>query len=365
MEETTKISEIYQLERYLKGKKLKKIFLVCGHSFDKLPIKSNLEALGIPMVRFSDFSPNPDFTAVQKGIALFLEKQCDSIMAVGGGSAIDVAKCIKHFSQKKLTQNGDQLTSINKKIVFMAIPTTAGSGSEATHFAVVYENGIKKSIADNSLLPECIVFMPELLQGLPVYQRKATMLDALCHAVESWWSVNSTEESRRLSKASIAGIWKYKSGYLNCKESANAPMQQSAYLAGKAINLAKTTAAHAMAYTLTSEYHIAHGHAAFLMLPNVWEFMVCHPEQCIDPRGWEYVKKIFYDIAHAISQETPQDAIRRFRELINDLELTRNFHAEKNAAAEFAEKVNLQRLKNNPIKLDQKAVETIYKNVLC
>lgn len=105
---------------------------------------------------------------------------------------------------------------------------------------------------------------PGALKTLPAYQRKSTMLDALCHAVESFWSVHATAESKAYSRDALKMIRRYAEDYLaNCDEG-NAGMLLAANTAGKAINLTQTTAGHAMCYKLTSLYGLAHGHAAAL-----------------------------------------------------------------------------------------------------
>ncbi|MCL1855754.1 MAG: iron-containing alcohol dehydrogenase, partial [Clostridia bacterium] len=154
----------------------KRPLLVCDSAFDMLGV-----ALPCETVRFSGFSSNPRYEDVQAGVEAFAEGMCDCIIAIGGGSCIDTAKSIKYFSSAECP--------------IMAVPTTAGTGSEATHFAVLYRGGEKQSVADERLLPEFVVLQPSLLKTLPVYLKKCTMLDALCQAIESWWSKKATPES--------------------------------------------------------------------------------------------------------------------------------------------------------------------------
>ena len=144
------------------------------------------------------------------------------------------------------------------------MPTTAGTGSEATRYAVIYYNDAKQSITSKSIIPSTVLMDPNALKTLPVYQRKATMCDALCHAIESFWSVNSNEESKKYSRAAIKGVLKNMQGYFENTEEGNAGMLRAAYDAGKAINITQTTAGHAMCYKITSLFGCAHGHAAIL-----------------------------------------------------------------------------------------------------
>ena len=114
-----------------------KVFVVCDSSYPFLNIKSDIENMDKPHVLFSDFTPNPIYEEVCKGIDLFQITKCDSILAVGGGSAIDVAKCIKLFCNMNPEISFLQQTIIPNRIPFLAVPTTAGTGSEETRFAVI------------------------------------------------------------------------------------------------------------------------------------------------------------------------------------------------------------------------------------
>lgn len=171
--------------------------IVCGHSFMRHPAYDRLlQASDMETVPFHDCEPNPKYDSVLKGLKLFEDNHCDMLISVGGGSPMDVAKSIKAF-----VGMDQQTPCVNQAIVpnaipHLAIPTTAGTGSEATHFAVIYYEGKKYSVSDMSLTPDYVVLDAELLSGLPLYQRKATMLDVLCHAIESYWSVKATKTSR-------------------------------------------------------------------------------------------------------------------------------------------------------------------------
>ena len=122
--------------------------LVCGNSFRKQGLYQQLEdALkkeGMELTEFSDFEPNPKYESVISGIKTYRQKGCDLILAAGGGSAMDVAKCIKLFNCMNVEENCLKQEIISNEIPFLAIPTTAGTGSEATRFAVIYYEGNKK-----------------------------------------------------------------------------------------------------------------------------------------------------------------------------------------------------------------------------
>ena len=127
---------------YLRAAGMKKILVVCGNSCGKLKIgkflEKQIDQKQINVVYFKEFAPNPNFSSVVKGVEAYRVNGCDSILAIGGGSAIDVAKCIKLYAM--MPEGSDYLheTVVTNHIPFVAVPTTAGTGSEATRFAVVY-----------------------------------------------------------------------------------------------------------------------------------------------------------------------------------------------------------------------------------
>ena len=262
----TASADYVELDEYFVQSGAKSILLVCDSAFGFLRIKDYFETLearkGIRVVKFSDFQPNPLYESVVKGVEIFHENKCGLIAAVGGGSAIDVAKCIKLYSNMDSSENYLKQQIVPNDVPLFAVPTTAGTGSEATRYAVIYYNGAKQSVTDYSCIPSTVLFDASALKTLPMYQKKATMMDALCHAIESFWSVNSNEESMGYSQQAIEMIVANKASYLANEDAGNENMLKAANIAGKAINITQTTAGHAMCYKLTSLYGIAHGHAA-------------------------------------------------------------------------------------------------------
>lgn len=356
-----------EIDNYIKINRIKKILLVCDDSIKFLRINSYFEnlktRLGISIVRFSDFQPNPLYESVVKGIKVLLNERYDVIMAVGGGSAMDVAKCIKLYANMNHTQNYLTQQIIPNDIKLLAIPTTAGTGSEATRYAVIYYNGEKQSITDNSIIPSTVVFDPTVLTTLPIYQKKATLMDAFCHAIESFWSVNSSEESKSYSKQVIELILANMNSYLAGNIDKNIVMLKAAYIAGKAINITQTTAGHAMCYKLSSLYGIAHGHAAALCTARLWLYMADNLDNCIDARGTEYVAKTFREIAVAMGYNCVENAIYAFKKILDKLELSA---PEMRSDADFEilkVSVNPVRLKNNPIMLTVEAIDELYHGI--
>ena len=222
---------------------------------------------------FSDFEQNPKIEDVEKGVNVFNKNRCDLIIAVGGGSVIDIGKLINFFSKKNKPFTSLFKSVLNKedKYSFVAIPTTAGAGSEATHFAVVYANKLKYSIADNNLLPEMVLIDHSFLKSQSKYQMVVSGLDAFCQGIESFWSVNSSKESVSYSKKAISLSWSNLNKAVKGEDVLD-DLAKAAYFAGKAINLTKTTGPHALSYGFTTNFGIPHGHAVALFLPFFIDF---------------------------------------------------------------------------------------------
>ncbi|MGI6089868.1 MAG: phosphonoacetaldehyde reductase [Saccharofermentanales bacterium] len=306
----------------------KKPLLVCDDAFDSFGIEFPCE-----VTRFSDFTSNPDYEDIKSGVKVLRKNKCDFIVAIGGGSSIDTAKSIKYYNHINLP--------------LMAVPTTSGTGSEATHFAVIYRNGKKQSVADERLLPEYVILQADTLKTLPLYQKKCTMLDALCQAIESWWSKKATQESILYSQKAIYLILSNMESYLHNDNDGNTKMLVAANLAGKAINITTTTAPHAMSYKLTSLYGLPHGHAVAICLPKVWRYM----------ENFDYIAK-------ALGTEHYEDAVSLFEEMLLELEILPPQNVNEDDLDILTNSVNRQRLSNNPVRLNKSTIKKLYKEIL-
>lgn len=341
----------------------KKLMIVSGKNCIKLPLMMIIDTKVKDKVYFDEFEPNPKYESIKRGVSLFRASGCDALLAAGGGSAIDVAKCIKLFATMDEEKNFLLQEYKDNDIGLFAIPTTAGTGSESTRFAVIYYQGEKQSIAHDSILPRGVLLAPKLIESVPPYQRKATMLDAFCHAIESFWSINSSKRSREYSLEAISIIRKTMPMYLENEAQGNEQMLKASNLAGQAINITQTTAAHAMCYKLTSLYGLAHGHSVAIVLPELWRFMIKHMEQCIDRRGSNFLKDTFEQLAECMGCVDAMEAVEKVEQLISGLELGRPM-AQKEDISKLVSSVNTVRLKNNPVELSKEDIELIYNNIL-
>ena len=343
-----------------------KVLLVCDSSFQYLSIKADIENMPVPYVVFDQFTPNPLYEDVSKGVDLFNAEGCDTILAVGGGSSMDVAKCIKLYSKMSKDTLYLEQEYRDTGVRLVAIPTTAGTGSESTRYAVIYYDGKKQSVTHDSIVPDAAILEPKVLKTLPLYQKKCTMLDALCQGIESWWSVNSTDESKEYSRKAVSDIVKWWREYIfeNTAEAAVHIMEAANY-AGRAICITQTTAAHAFSYKITSMYKLPHGHAVAVCLPEIWEYMIGNMDKCIDSRGEGYLGSIFQEIAGALGASSPEEAVRMFRSMMEEMQMQQPVTENRDADLEvLTTSVNPIRLRNNPVELEREAIEYLYNIII-
>ena len=368
------INGIAQLPSILKEVGCEKLFLVVDSSYPFLNIKDAIEALPVKeRVIFTDFTPNPLYEQVCNGIELLKASNCDTILAVGGGSAIDVAKCIK---LAVLAKDGNvaiipplvntRVACDGAKLPFIAIPTTAGTGSESTHNAVMYFEGFKQTVTNDGVLPDYAILEPSVLKTLPLYQKKCTMMDALCQGIESWWSINSTDESKVYSKNTVELIMANWRKYIfENDDEAAAQIMMAANYGGRAINISQTTAPHAMSYKITSLYGLPHGHAVAVCLPKVWEYMLKNMDKSIDSRGRLYLSGIFTEIAQSFGCEKSEIAIELFYEMMKKMDMKNPIAKNRNEEIiVLANSVNPIRLKNNPLELGHSEIYNLYLKII-
>lgn len=355
---------VKHLKTFLADSGCRKILLVAGRSFQNLPVKNDIEDAMPEYVLFHDFKANPSYEEVCNGVKKFRQESCDAIVAVGGGSALDVAKCIKLFCRMPDTISYLEQEYSDTGIPLAAIPTTAGTGSESTRYAVIYLHQEKQSVTHESIVPDCAFLDPAVLHTLPLYQKKCTLLDALCQGIESWWSVNSTEESKPLSGEAVRLIMQNYRAYLSGDQNAAAEIMTASNKAGQAINITQTTAAHAMSYKLTSMYNLPHGRAVAVCLPFLWEYMKSHPEKCVDQRGGEYVQKTLGEIAEVFSPAGAVRAADKFKELLKELEIDCVVPEQAGDLEKLVASVNPIRLKNNPVSLSEEVLRDLYRKIL-
>ncbi|MBL7006785.1 MAG: phosphonoacetaldehyde reductase [Spirochaetia bacterium] len=360
--------ELHTLLERNRIEKFERVFIVTGkNSYFDSGAASIIEKTfpASRIYRFFGFQINPILEDILKGLEIFKQQTYDLIIAVGGGTAIDVAKAIRFFA----AQQADPLSLLQGKapmlpaadIPFLVIPTTSGSGSEATHFSVVYHNKQKYSLTHYSMLPDYVCIDGDLTLSLSRKIAAYTGLDALCQAIESFWSVNSTVESRNYSKEAVKLILEHIiPSVQECSPESRMAMAEGAHFAGKAINITKTTGAHAFSYYLTTHYGIPHGQAVGMLIDSFILFNANVGEKDIsDLRGTGYINDMLSDLYQMLGADSSENAARIIQQLRKELSLEIFMDTlvitdeEKNA---FFESVNYERLNNNPRFIDQDGI---------
>ncbi|MBQ8164882.1 MAG: iron-containing alcohol dehydrogenase [Clostridia bacterium] len=328
------------------------IFVVCSN---RLTDSVKKEFVDYEYSLFTDFTSNPKYEEIKKGVELFKKRDYKVIISIGGGSAIDVAKCIKLFSSLE-----NEYDFLEKKFKYnnmrhIAVPTTAGSGSESTQIAVMYHKGKKISIDYGCALPDHAILCSDALKTLPDYQKKSTILDSLCQAVESFWSKGATEESKEYSKKCIRLILNNYKDYLNGKEECYEDIITASNYSGRAINITRTTAAHSMSYKLTTDYNISHGHAVALCIIPVWKLLL---EKSNSDNA---LKKVLIDLACAFGTEDISNSIDIISEFITDMKLP-NIRIDTKDIDILVKSVDLNRMNNNPVMFTYDEIYDLYKS---
>ena len=368
------IGTLKNLDKLISEYDAKKIFLVYGKKSFRLSGAEEKIGPIIENVSYSVFNPtpNPEIEEIKRGISIFKKFKPDIVIAVGGGSVIDSAKAINALS----FQSDDPILYIvgEKKLVhggkpLVAIPTTAGTGSEVTKFATIYINKKKHSLESEKIVPDVALVDPTLSYSLTPYLTASNGLDALCQGIESFWSINSTEKSRTYAKKAMElAFSNIAKAVRTPDEEVRVAMAKASHFSGKAITISKTTACHAISYPLTSYFAIAHGHAVALTMPAFLEFnSMVTEDDCNDKRGFDFVKDRMAEILSIIGAADGKEGKRMFDELLKDiLEDTRlrDFGiGEKDIEFILRESFTPSRMDNNPRHVSKEGLRRILEDI--
>ena len=355
------------LNEYFQKIKCNNILLITGkNSFEKSGAEDWIIPLiaGTKITRFCDFEENPKYEDLLKGVELFNSQSFDLLLAIGGGSVLDMAKLIRYYKDFNGIDFLNYKCKLKDRILLIAIPTTSGTGSEATHFAVLYKDKVKYSIADEKITPNIALINSSLTISASSYLTAVTGLDAFSQAIESYWSVNSTKLSRKFAKEAIELIWRNLSLAVKSDISAKSKLAKAAYYAGKAINISKTTAPHAISYPFTSYFNIPHGHAVALTIGSFFEYNFMVSEDDLnDPRGTVFVKNTITELLHIFSIDDVFYAKKYINQFISDLEINLYLKTNKIDIQKSCDlvlnNVNIERLSNNPRKVNKQFIKSL------
>jgi alcohol dehydrogenase class IV len=325
---------------------------------------------GIRVMHCTDCPQNPSVQDIRRAEAIFDSGTAQLVVAIGGGTVLDIAKLANAAAANPLVLEAGAAAALRRPgLPLVAVPTTAGTGSEATHFATYYLDGAKRSLAHDWLRPDIALIDPELTHSLPPQITAQTGFDALGQAMESFWAVGANDASRALAAESLQLILgALGDAVLRPTPAARADMARAAWLAGRAIDISKTTAAHALSYTLTYDHGIAHGHAVALTLGAFLALNAAPGARRInDPRGAGHVGATMRALLRLMGCTSAGEAVALLSRLMDTVGLARSLPAlgitDVGLADELANQVNLERLGNNPVEISRQDVVSVYRGL--
>lgn len=273
-----RLPEIRQVVDELGGKR---VFLVTGKRFAKeygLLEKINEHLRGLFLEVYPQIEENPTVETVDRGTNRCKEAQCDLVIGLGGGSALDAGKAIAMLQRNpgSIREYLDQERVCSTKgLPFIAIPTTSGTGSEVTPFTVIThkEKRAKPAIAPPQNFPDVALVDPELTLTMPFQVAASTGLDALCQAIEGFWSTQSNPVTRSLAfQAILLAMEHLESACFRKDQASVVNMALASHLTGIEMSNIGNTAIHPLSYPITLDYGIPHGFACAIFLPAVIRF---------------------------------------------------------------------------------------------
>ncbi len=276
----SKENALLELPKRLKEKQFHKVFLITDAHIYSLGLCNGLEQSlkdnKLEYIIYKDVISNPTIRSVEQALNIYIKETCDVIVAVGGGSVLDTAKLLaaRFANTKKTLKQMKGYFKVSKRIPYMvAVPTTAGSGSEATIVGVVSDEKTheKYAITSPKLIPHMVVLDPVITINLPAFVTATTGMDALTHAIECYIGKANTSKTKKESLEAIKKIWNNLEKAV--KEPANLEarnkMQEASFLAGSAFTRGFVGYVHALAHPLSGFYNTPHGLANAILLPKV------------------------------------------------------------------------------------------------
>ena len=307
------------------------------------PIEDKLDQMGIVHTCFSDVEPDPSVDTVLNGAEAMRKFNPDTIIALGGGSAMDAAKGMWLFYENPQADFEDlrlkfadirkrvfKFPKLGRKAKMVAIPTTSGTGSEVTSFAVITDkvNNVKYPLADYELTPDVAIIDPQFVMSVPAAVTADTGLDVLTHAIEAYVSIMATDYTDALAMKAIQMVFEYlpksyKGANTAEGKEAREKMHNASCIAGMAFANAFLGVNHSLAHKLGSEFHIPHGRANAILLPHVIEYNATMPSKfAAFPKYKSFVAdKKYAEIAKALGLKanTTEEGVKSLVEAVRNL----------------------------------------------
>lgn len=286
---------------------------------------------------FTDVEPNPSLQTVQRGTELIRSFQPDTIIALGGGSPMDAAKVMWLFYEQPevdfrdlvqkfmdIRKRAFKFPQLGRKAKFVGIPTTSGTGSEVTPFAVITDGDIKYPLADYSLTPTIAIVDPALVMSVPAHVAADTGLDVLTHATEAYTSILANDYTDGLALQAIKLVFEnLEKSVKEFDEVAREKMHNASTMAGMAFANAFLGICHSMAHKIGGKFHTIHGRTNAILLPHVIRYNGTRPTKVATwPKYTNYVAdKRFQDIARILGlpATTPEEAVESYAKAVHDL----------------------------------------------
>ncbi|AAU36676.1 iron-containing alcohol dehydrogenase [Basfia succiniciproducens] len=334
--------------------------------------KMLLEQAGVNVHVISDTPPEPPVDKVNDIYKVAMQFNVEMVIGIGGGSAMDTAKLVaillnNHVALRDVVDG--KVKFKNRGIPTLMIPTTSGTGSEATQNSIVLvpERELKVGIVDEKMLPNCVILDPKMTTGLPKHITANTGIDALCHAIECYISKKCSPFTEMFALKSIELIAKsiriaYEDGHnLQAREN----MLLGSYLGGVSIATSSTVAVHALSYPLGGKYHIPHGLSNAILLPDVMKFNL---DACVEKFA-RIAKAMDLNIAGLTEQEAAEAMIEELYALIRDLNIKCDLKTVGITEDILDELVDAgysvrRLLDNNPKEMTKQDIRGIYKKIL-
>lgn len=316
---------------------------------------------GLLTTVFSHVSPNPEVTECDECAALIREEHCDIVVALGGGSVMDLAKAAATFSLTSSVAT-DFLSGAaaipSAHLPLIAMPTTAGTGSEITCVSVLsdHAHGLKAPLNSRGFYPAVALVDPTLTYSVPPHLTACTGLDVLCHAVEAFWSKYHQPICDALAAHALRNVLTYlPTAYAKPNDAeAREKMAEASVIAGLAFTVPKTTSAHACSYPLTRLLGIPHGEACALTIDY---FMRLNDAMgCTRPR--EMATLLGYSDAQALADKI--SSLKRELGLRTDL---KDFHLTDELVEQLVQGSKHPNLLNNPVEITEAMLRSLYEGL--
>ena len=368
------IDSLQQVPDVLRKKNVTSVLIITDKGITRLGLQKGLEeALQKADISYAIYDktvPNPTTANVEEAYGIYKEKGCQALIGFGGGSSMDCAKGVgaRVANPKKPLRKMRGILKVRHKLpTLLAVPTTAGTGSETTLAAVIVDSETRHKyvINDFPLIPKYAVLDPSVTLSLPPSITSTTGMDALTHAVEAYIGRSTTKETRSQALEAVSLIFaNLKTAYSDGKNvEARRNMLRAAYLAGCAFTKSYVGYVHAVAHSLGGEYNVPHGLANAILLPSVLEEYgsVIYPK----------LKKLAIAAGIAGEDTAEEKAAKDFIEAVK--ELNRGFNIPstvKELREEDIEKLSAYAdsegnpLYPVPVLMDRKELEKLYRNVL-